>query len=139
MVIHSEVRPFSCPHCSATFKRKDKLKYHMDHVHSARPSNPALSQTPETSQTPKPNEVCIPVALVPVQIQEEGEADLEQQQPPGVYQPSADLVFLEKYTLTPQPTNIVHPVQSDQILDPREPSYLSTLLGLDSASSEQAE
>ncbi|KAF4089506.1 hypothetical protein AMELA_G00067220 [Ameiurus melas] len=137
MVIHSEVRPFSCPHCNAAFKRKDKLKYHVDHVHSVRPPNPALSQTPETSQTSKPAEVCVPVALVPVHVPEEAAADLQQQ--PGSYQPSADLVFLEKYTLTPQPANIVHPVRSDQILDPREPSYLSTLLGLDSASSEHAQ
>ncbi|XP_026792192.3 zinc finger and BTB domain-containing protein 41 [Pangasianodon hypophthalmus] len=137
MVIHSEVRPFSCPHCSAAFKRKDKLKYHVDHVHSARPPNPASSQTPETSKTSKSAEVCVPVALVPVQIPEEAGADLQQQ--PGGYQPSTDLVFLEKYTLTPQPANIVHPVRSDQILDPREPSYLSTLLGLDSASSEHAQ
>lgn len=137
MVIHSEVRPFSCPHCSAAFKRKDKLKYHVDHVHSARPPNPASSQTPETSQTSKPAEVCVPVALVPVHVPEEAGADLQQQ--PGGYQPSTDLVFLEKYTLTPQPANIVHPVRSDQILDPREPSYLSTLLGLDSATSEHAQ
>ncbi|KAK2860860.1 hypothetical protein Q7C36_005026 [Tachysurus vachellii] len=140
MVIHSEVRPFSCPHCSAAFKRKDKLKYHVDHVHSARPAIPASSQIPETSpQTSKPADVSVPVALVPVQIPEETGADLQQQQQPGGYQPSTDLVFLEKYTLTPQPANIVHPVRSDQILDPREPSYLSTLLGLDSASSEHAQ
>ncbi|KAM9501733.1 zinc finger and BTB domain-containing protein 41 [Clarias gariepinus] len=138
MVIHSEVRPFSCPHCSAAFKRKDKLKYHVDHVHSTRAPIPSSSQAPETS---KPAEACIPVALVPVQIPGEAGADdlQQQQQQPGVYQPSTDLVFLEKYTLTPQPANIVHPVRSDQILDPREPSYLSTLLGLDSASSEHAQ
>ncbi|KAI5103780.1 zinc finger and BTB domain-containing protein 41 isoform X1 [Silurus meridionalis] len=139
MVIHSEVRPFTCPHCSAAFKRKDKLKYHVDHVHSARPPDPAPSQTPETSQSSKLAETCVPVALVPVQIPEEAGSDLQQQQQAGGYQPSADLVFLEKYTLTPQPANIVHPVRSDQILDPREPSYLSTLLGLDSASSEHAQ
>lgn len=138
MVIHSEVRPFNCPHCSAAFKRKDKLKYHVDHVHSARPPNPPPSQTADTPQTSKPLEVCVPVSLVPVPIPEDAGADL-QPQPPGGYQPAADLVFLEKYTLTPQPANIVHPVRSDQILDPREPSYLSTLLGLDSASSEHAQ
>lgn len=72
-----------------------------------------------------------------VPIPEETGGDLLQQQ--SGYQPSNDLVFLEKYTLTPQPANIVHPVRTDQILDSREPSYLSTLLGLDSASSEHAQ
>ncbi|TSL47734.1 Zinc finger and BTB domain-containing protein 41 [Bagarius yarrelli] len=139
MVIHSEVRPFSCPHCSAAFKRKDKLKYHVDHVHSARHPIPASSQMSETSsQTTKPADVSVPVTQVLVQIPEESSADLLQQQQSG-YQPSTDLVFLEKYTLTPQPTNIVHPVRTDQILDSREPSYLSTLLGLDSASSDHAQ
>ncbi|XP_062848894.1 zinc finger and BTB domain-containing protein 41 [Trichomycterus rosablanca] len=148
MVIHSEVRPFSCPHCSASFKRKDKLKYHMDHVHSTRPLNPAPPRTPsapQTSQTHEPSaqapglaEVCVPVALVPVRIPEDAGADLHQQQSAG-YQPSADLVFLEKYTLTPQPANIVHPVRSDHVLDAREPAYFGTLLGLDSASSEHAQ
>jgi len=59
-----------------------------------------------------------------------------QQQNSG-YQAATDLAFLEKYTLTPQPANIVHPVRPDQMLDPREQSYLGTLLGLDSASSVQ--
>jgi len=60
----------------------------------------------------------------------------EQQQSSG-YQSATDLAFLEKYTLTPQPANIVHPVRPEQILDPGEQSYLGTLLGLDSASSVQ--
>ncbi|CAG5896998.1 unnamed protein product [Menidia menidia] len=60
------------------------------------------------------------------------------EQPQGSgYQPPADLAFLEKYTLNPQPANIVHPVRPEQILDPREQSYLGTLLGLVSATSVQ--
>ncbi|MEQ2251377.1 hypothetical protein ILYODFUR_010305 [Ilyodon furcidens] len=104
-----------------------------------------------------PATVCIPVTLVPVAMAAGGQGDLhphraaslssqthsvvniqaqEQQQNPG-YQAATDLAFLEKYTLTPQPANIVHPVRPDQMLDPREQSYLGTLLGLDSASSVQ--
>lgn len=176
MVIHSDARPFNCPHCSATFKRKDKLKYHVDHVHSARFTEPPPSQDKAAStpfqETPKtyhsdpksaprsasnPAAVCIPVTLVPVPMAAGGLGDLHphrsaalssqthsvvnvqaqgQQQNPG-YQAATDLAFLEKYTLTPQPANIVHPVRPDQMLDPREQSYLGTLLGLDSASSVQ--
>lgn len=127
MVIHSESRPFSCPHCSASFKRKDKLKYHVDHVHSTRPApNPA----------PQSRQLCVPLALVPLQIPEDGGAEL---QSGGAYPPPAELVFLEKYTLTPQPANILHPVRSDHALDTREPAYFGTLLGLDSTSSEHAQ
>ncbi|XP_066536634.1 zinc finger and BTB domain-containing protein 41 [Hoplias malabaricus] len=162
MVIHSDVRPFNCPHCSATFKRKDKLKYHVDHVHSGRPPSPSplspeshvssLSPGPtlklqEPMSTPEPSkgyksvlqgDVCVPVALVPVQMTEDTELGHHsvQQQTEG-YQPSTDLVFLEKYTLTPQPANIVHPVRTEHILDPREHSYLGTLLGLDTANTGQ--
>lgn len=171
MVIHSDVRPFNCPHCSATFKRKDKLKYHVDHVHSGRlleqqqpnlPAAPAskLTEPLASNETPKPYhntpktvlqsvpaDVCVPVTLVPVQMTEESDLAVHgtthgvlpavsQQQQAG-YQPATDLVFLEKYTLTPQPTNIVHPVRPDQMLDPREQSYLGTLLGLDSTTSVQ--
>ncbi|XP_043079819.1 zinc finger and BTB domain-containing protein 41 [Puntigrus tetrazona] len=158
MVIHSDVRPFNCPHCSATFKRKDKLKYHVDHVHSGRP----LEQQPSASKLTEPKpyhsspktvlqsvaaDVCVPVTLVPVQMAEESDLAVHgtphgvlpavsQQQQTG-YQSATDLVFLEKYTLTPQPTNIVHPVRPDQMLDPREQSYLGTLLGLDSATAVQ--
>lgn len=105
---------------------------------------------------PAPASVCVPVTLVPVQMAgvPEGQGDLSatplssqshsvlsmqgqgQQQTPS-YQAATDLAFLEKYTLTPQPANIVHPVRPDQMLDPREQSYLGTLLGLDSASSVQ--
>ncbi|XP_054870529.1 zinc finger and BTB domain-containing protein 41 isoform X2 [Amphiprion ocellaris] len=109
-------------------------------------------QSPPTS-----TDACVPVSLVPVQMAGGGQGDLNahrasslssqthshvsmqaqgQQQNSG-YQAATDLAFLEKYTLTPQPANIVHPVRPDQMLDPREQSYLGTLLGLDSASSVQ--
>lgn len=176
MVIHSDARPFNCLHCSATFKRKDKLKYHVDHVHSARFTEQPLSEDKmvsisfeENSKTyhgeaksalrgsPPPANVCIPVTLVPVAVAGGARGDLQahrasslssqahsvvgmqtpgQQQSSG-YQAASDLAFLEKYTLTPQPANIVHPVRPDQMLDPREQSYLGTLLGLDSATSVQ--
>ncbi|KAG8013986.1 Zinc finger and BTB domain-containing protein 41 [Nibea albiflora] len=107
--------------------------------------------------TPPPTNLCVPVTLVPVQMAGGAQGDLNthrasslssqthsivsmqaqgQQQNSG-YQAATDLAFLEKYTLTPQPANIVHPVRPDQMLDPREQSYLGTLLGLDSASSVQ--
>uniref|UniRef100_UPI0037E7595E zinc finger and BTB domain-containing protein 41 n=1 Tax=Semicossyphus pulcher TaxID=241346 RepID=UPI0037E7595E len=107
--------------------------------------------------SPPPANVCVPVTLVPVQMAAAAQSSLSahrastlssqthsvvsmqaqgQQQNSG-YQASSDLAFLEKYTLTPQPANIVHPVRPDQMLDPREQSYLGTLLGLDSASSVQ--
>ncbi|XP_076601929.1 zinc finger and BTB domain-containing protein 41 [Chaetodon auriga] len=107
--------------------------------------------------TPPPTHVCVPVTLVPVQMAGGAQGDLNvhrgssltsqphsvvsmqaqgQQQNSG-YQAATDLAFLEKYTLNPQPANIVHPVRPDQMLDPREQSYLGTLLGLDSASSVQ--
>lgn len=179
MVIHSDVRPFNCPHCSATFKRKDKLKYHVDHVHSARFTEQPLSTLgedkivsvtfEETSKTyhtepksshqssPAAANVCVPVTLVPVQMTGGAPGDLTahrptshssqthsvismqtqgQQQNSG-YQ-ATDMAFLEKYTLTPQPGNIVHPVRQDHMLDHREQSYLGTLLGLDSSSSVQS-
>ncbi|XP_041967436.1 zinc finger and BTB domain-containing protein 41 [Alosa sapidissima] len=100
-------------------------------------------------QSVSSGDVCVPVTLVPVQMSEiSGQAGLPVQGAPhGVlpqgqpatagYQPATDLVFLEKYTLTPQPTNIVHPVRPDQMMDPREQSYLGTLLGLDSATPVQ--
>ncbi|XP_061859511.1 zinc finger and BTB domain-containing protein 41 [Colius striatus] len=92
-------------------------------------------------------EVCVPVTLVPVQISDP-QADLVQHttQSHGIlppqpeqtdYQRATDLSFLEKYTLTPQPANIVHPVRPEQMLDPRDQSYLGTLLGLDTAPSVQ--
>lgn len=176
MVIHSDARPFNCPHCSATFKRKDKLKYHIDHVHSARFTEQPLSEDKIASipfeETPKEfraehkstlqsstltTNVCVPVTLVPVQIAGGAPGDLnthgapslsspnhgvvsmqaQGQQQNSSYQAASDLAFLEKYTLTPQPANIAHPVRPDQMLDPREQSYLGTLLGLDSTSSVQ--
>ncbi|CAK6442304.1 unnamed protein product [Pipistrellus nathusii] len=94
-----------------------------------------------------PAEVCVPVTLVPVQMPD-GPGDLGRHgaplpppphdilspQPPSAdYPRAADLAFLEKYTLTPQPANIVHPVRAEQMLDPRGQSYLGTLLGLDGA------
>ncbi|XP_028588381.2 zinc finger and BTB domain-containing protein 41 isoform X1 [Podarcis muralis] len=96
-------------------------------------------------------DVCVPLTLIPVQIRET-QSDLVEhttpvsssphnllssQPPPTDYQQATDLAFLEKYTLTPQPANIVHPVRPEQILDPREQSYLGTLLGLDTAPSVQ--
>lgn len=94
-----------------------------------------------------PAEVCVPVTLVPVQMSDP-QADLVQHttQSHGIlppqpeqadYQRAADLSFLEKYTLTPQPANIVHPVRPEQMLDPRDQSYLGTLLGLDTAPTVQ--
>nr|XP_006635010.2 PREDICTED: zinc finger and BTB domain-containing protein 41 [Lepisosteus oculatus]XP_015211177.1 PREDICTED: zinc finger and BTB domain-containing protein 41 [Lepisosteus oculatus]XP_015211178.1 PREDICTED: zinc finger and BTB domain-containing protein 41 [Lepisosteus oculatus]XP_015211179.1 PREDICTED: zinc finger and BTB domain-containing protein 41 [Lepisosteus oculatus] len=101
------------------------------------------------------SDVCVPVTLVPVQMPDvSSQTDLVRHttplpaqshnilspQPQGQqteYQPATDLVFLEKYTLTPQPANIVHPVRPDQILDPREQSYLGTLLGLDTSAAVQ--
>uniref|UniRef100_A0A673LH33 Zinc finger and BTB domain-containing protein 41 n=1 Tax=Sinocyclocheilus rhinocerous TaxID=307959 RepID=A0A673LH33_9TELE len=103
--------------------------------------------TPKTVLQSVAADVCVPVTLVPVQMTEESGLAVHrtphgvlpavsQQQQTG-YQSATDLVFLEKYTLTPQPTNIVHPVRPDQMLDPREQSYLGTLLGLDSTTSVQ--
>ncbi|XP_056149228.1 zinc finger and BTB domain-containing protein 41 [Lampris incognitus] len=107
---------------------------------------------------PAATNVCVPVTLAPVQMAgvTGGQGDLSNhgvsistqphsiltmqtqgQQQSSSYQTATDLIFLEKYTLTPQPANIVHPVRPDQMLDPREQSYLGTLLGLDSASSVQ--
>ncbi|XP_048354685.1 zinc finger and BTB domain-containing protein 41 [Sphaerodactylus townsendi] len=97
------------------------------------------------------SDVCVPVMVIPVQIHDT-QSDLVQhatsltpsppnilppQAPPTDYQRATDLAFLEKYTLTPQPANIVHPVRPEQMLDPREPSYLGTLLGLDTAPAVQ--
>ncbi|XP_064416039.1 zinc finger and BTB domain-containing protein 41 [Latimeria chalumnae] len=102
-----------------------------------------------------PEEVCVPVTLVPVPISEvavqpdlmrhttaippQSHGILPHQNPPQQtdFQRTTDLSFLEKYTLTPQPANIVHPVRPDQILDPRDQTYLGTLLGLDAATAEQ--
>ncbi|XP_019357579.1 PREDICTED: zinc finger and BTB domain-containing protein 41 [Gavialis gangeticus] len=96
-------------------------------------------------------EVCVPVTLVPVPMPEP-QGDLVQHTatlasqshgilPPQTqqsdYQRATDLAFLEKYTLTPQPANIVHPVRPEQMLDPRDQSYLGTLLGLDTAPTVQ--
>ncbi|OXB68285.1 UNVERIFIED_CONTAM: hypothetical protein H355_007064 [Colinus virginianus] len=94
-----------------------------------------------------PTEVCVPVTLVPVPMSDP-QADLVQhtaqshgilppQHEQAEYQRATDLSFLEKYTLTPQPANIVHPVRPEQMLDPRDQSYLGTLLGLDSAPTVQ--
>lgn len=93
-------------------------------------------------------EVCVPVTLVPVQMSDP-QTDLVQHttQSHGIlppqpeqtdYQRATDLSFLEKYTLTPQPANIVHPVRPEQMLDPRDQSYLGTLLGLDTAPAVQS-
>ncbi|KAM7401047.1 hypothetical protein PAMA_005310 [Pampus argenteus] len=107
--------------------------------------------------SPSPSNVCVPVTLVPVQMTGGSQGNLnahratsissqthsvvsmqaQGQQQNSDYQAATDLAFLEKYTLTPQPANIVHPVRPDQMLDHGEQSYLGTLLGLDSASSVQ--
>ncbi|OWK08261.1 hypothetical protein Celaphus_00011269, partial [Cervus elaphus hippelaphus] len=98
-----------------------------------------------------PAEVCVPVTLVPVQMPDtQGDLvrhtttlpppahEILSPQPPAAdYPRAADLAFLEKYTLTPQPANIVHPVRPEQMLDPREQSYLGTLLGLDNSTAVQ--
>ncbi|NWT89091.1 ZBT41 protein, partial [Lanius ludovicianus] len=92
-------------------------------------------------------EVCVPVTLVPVPMADP-QAELVQHsaQSHGIlppppeqpdYQRATELSFLEKYTLTPQPANIVHPVRPEQMLDPRDQSYLGTLLGLDTTSTVQ--
>ncbi|KAM3604978.1 uncharacterized protein V6R79_018974 [Siganus canaliculatus] len=103
--------------------------------------------------SPSPANICVPVTLVPVQLAGGAQGELRtsaqthsgvsmqaqgqgQEQSSG-YQAAPDLAFLEKYTLTPQPANIVHQVRPDQMLDPREQSYLGTLLGLESASTVQ--
>ncbi|KAJ8011231.1 hypothetical protein DPEC_G00056010 [Dallia pectoralis] len=109
---------------------------------------------PETVRQHVAANACVPVTLVPVQMpgvvpgvqadhdgggspQSQPRGVLSrgqgQQQAPGAYQTAAELAFLEKYTLTPQPANIVHPVRPDQLMDPRDQSYLGTLLGLDPA------
>ncbi|XP_055738694.1 zinc finger and BTB domain-containing protein 41 [Salvelinus fontinalis] len=106
---------------------------------------------PKTVLQNVPSDVCVPVTLVPVQMPRvvsgvQGDLRVHvtcppqgqgQQQTAGGYQTATELAFLEKYTLTPQPANIVHPVQPDQMLDPRDQSYLGTLLGLDSATPVQ--
>lgn len=116
-------------------------------------------ETKSTQQSASaPANICVPITIVPVQMpgdstaqgdmgahglavssQTHGVVSMQpqgQQQISG-YQAATDLAFLEKYTLTPQPANIVHSMRPDQMLDPREQSYLGTLLGLDSASSVQ--
>ncbi|XP_069568684.1 zinc finger and BTB domain-containing protein 41 [Brachyistius frenatus] len=127
--------------------------YHAEPKSTLQSPPPPLPPPPP----PPPPNVCVPVTLVPVQMAGGARGDLSahgastlssqthgvvgmqaqgQQQSSG-YQAATDLAFLEKYTLTPQPANVVHPVRPDQMLDPREQSYLGTLLGLDSASSVQ--
>uniref|UniRef100_A0AAV2JUQ5 Zinc finger and BTB domain-containing protein 41 n=1 Tax=Knipowitschia caucasica TaxID=637954 RepID=A0AAV2JUQ5_KNICA len=136
MVIHSEERPHPCPHCSAAFKRKDKLKYHVDHVHNSRytvqpgatlrQDKVTLNSYDETKSTvgssPSPADGTLgSVSMADVRRGEQQSYS------------TTDLVFLEKYTLNPQPANVAHPVRPDQMLDPQEQSYLGTLLGLDSS------
>lgn len=187
MVIHSDARPFNCQYCSATFKRKDKLKYHTDHVHGGKSAEESVSPESEEKITSLPSQHmpedkglpsdskpfmeqskvyqaetkamlqnvspdnCAPVTLLPDMCETQSELIqhptpvtasphnniLPPQPPPTDYQQTTDLAFLEKYTLTPQPANIVHPVRPEQMLDTREQSYLGTLLGLDTAPSVQ--
>ncbi|XP_053739021.1 zinc finger and BTB domain-containing protein 41 [Synchiropus splendidus] len=166
MVIHSDARPFSCPHCSATFKRKDKLKSHVDHVHSftqqqggnpggdkAADSVEAYGSDADRNLKEGSSSDCVPITIIPVQISSPPPSDvsegrgaqghgvvtmptpLQQQQRPG-FQAPTDLAFLEKYTLAPQPANIVRP---EQMLDTgQQQSYLGALLGLDTAPSVES-
>ncbi|KAL0966784.1 hypothetical protein UPYG_G00300080 [Umbra pygmaea] len=115
---------------------------------------------PKTVLQNVPSNVCVPVTLVSVQLplvvpgvrddHSGGSPHSQprsvlpvagpsqgQQQTSGAYQAATELAFLDKYTLTPQLANIVHPVRPDQMLDPRDQSYLGTLLGLDSANPVQ--
>lgn len=168
MVIHSDARPFSCPHCTSTFKRKDKLKYHLDHVHGARLAERPLPMLGEDKMAPAPFEeasksfdgepksapanVCLPVTFVPVHLAVRAQRDhrgapplssqthssvavqpLGRQQSSG-YQPTTELAFLEKYTLSSQPASSVHGLRPEQMMEQRDQSYLGTLLGLDSSS-----
>ncbi|XP_054432536.1 LOW QUALITY PROTEIN: zinc finger and BTB domain-containing protein 41 [Pteronotus mesoamericanus] len=103
-----------------------------------------------------PAEVCVPVTLVPVQMAEPpGDLgrhaaplpapahDLLPPPPPAAPPPpppapgdfprAAELAFLEKYALPPPPAGLVHAVRAEPLLDPREQSYLGSLLGLDGA------
>lgn len=110
---------------------------------------------PKTVLQSSSTDPCAPVTLVPIQMSGiEAQGNLARHAAPmssqdhGVltsgqvqgqiarYQAATDLAFLEKYTLTPQPATIVHPVRPDQMLD-REQSYLGTLLGLDSTNTVQ--
>ncbi|MEE6528198.1 hypothetical protein FKM82_030252 [Ascaphus truei] len=143
MVIHSDARPFNCQHCDATFKRKDKLKYHIDHVHGSKAEEEEAGGGdddepkcyPESSQSVGAD-ICVPLTLVPVELTGSPE-DLEEHTrgsvlpPPAEYQRPADLAFLEKYTITPQPATLLHPVRPEEMLESREHSYLGSLLGLD--------
>ncbi|KAM4722872.1 zinc finger and BTB domain-containing protein 41 [Rhinophrynus dorsalis] len=141
LVIHSDARPFNCQHCNATFKRKDKLKYHIDHVHNSKVAEEEMEAVEEPKRYPVASQsteadICVPLTLVPIEMTE-NEGELEQHTGSSVLPPSAeyhrgpDLTFLEKYTLTPQPETILHPVRPEQILESREHSFLGTLLGLD--------
>ncbi|XP_068096157.1 zinc finger and BTB domain-containing protein 41 [Hyperolius riggenbachi] len=139
LVIHSDARPFNCQHCNATFKRKDKLKYHIDHVHNSKPEDGGTNEEAKSytaaSQSSEAG-MCVPLTLVTVEMSE-NESDLETHPGSSVltqpvdYQRPPDLAFLEKYTLTPQPATLLHPVRPEQIMESREHSYLGTLLGLD--------
>ncbi|XP_010900300.2 zinc finger and BTB domain-containing protein 41 isoform X2 [Esox lucius] len=134
------------PRAAATEDKAAALAYHDDG------SSEVYRAEPKAVRRNVAADACAPVALVPVQMpggdrggrstqaQTRGVLPVPapprgqgQQQPSGAYHTAAELAFLEKYTLTPQPANIVHPVRPDQLLDPRDQSYLGTLLGLDPA------
>ncbi|XP_063282158.1 zinc finger and BTB domain-containing protein 41 [Pelobates fuscus] len=139
LVIHSDARPFNCQHCNATFKRKDKLKYHIDHVHGSKVEEETCEEPKNFPVVPESTDadICVPLTLVTVDLAE-SEGELERHTESSVlasqaaYQRTPDLAFLEKYTLTPQPATLLHPVRPEQILESREHSYLGSLLGLDS-------
>lgn len=129
-----------------TFVRDKSIPYEETSKEYSNEPKSTLQSSPPSAN------VCVPVTLVSVPMSGGEQGDLSghssqshrvvsvqvpgQQQNSG-YQSTTDLAFLEKYTLNPQPVNIVHPVRPNQMLDPREQSYLGTLLGLDSASSVQ--
>ncbi|KAG9483300.1 hypothetical protein GDO78_009301 [Eleutherodactylus coqui] len=142
LVIHSDARPYNCQHCSASFKRKDKLKYHTDHVHGCKTEEEEGARE-EAKTYPDPShssdaEICVPITLVPVEMGE-NEAEVETHAESSVMAQPADLAFLEKYTLNPQPATLLHPVRPEQIVESRDQSYLGTLLGLDSQSVSSTE
>ncbi|KAL2097991.1 hypothetical protein ACEWY4_007198 [Coilia grayii] len=140
--VHSS-RPTEQPHADLPGEKA------MPSLSYSEPAKQYRAEHKSVLQSVSSGDVCVPVTLVPVQMSEiSGQADLavhgaphgvlsQGQQSATGYQPTPDLVFLEKYTLTPQPASIVHPVRSDQIMDPREQSYLGTFLGLDSGTSVQ--
>lgn len=127
----------------------DGKAYHPENKHYMEQPKDYQAETKNMLQNVSP-EGCVPVTLVTVEMPDV-QADLLQhttplppphsvlppQPQPTDYQRATDLSFLEKYALVPQPVNIVHPVQPEQMLDPRDQSYLGSLLGLDTSAAVQ--